>query len=71
MAPKPAFNKSEIDFNKQSNEYTCPQGNKSTTNGNWYKKERNTPGRKKSSPIHVRHFTTTACKTCQTLNACT
>ena len=71
MAPNPAFNVSEFRYNKQTNEYTCPQGNILTTNGNWYKKERSAPGRKKNLPILVQHFKTTACKTCAALNLCT
>ena len=71
MAPDPAYNVAYFTFDKENHQYTCPQGNLLTTNGKWYKKDRNQPGRKKLSPIMVQHFKSTACKQCPALNLCT
>lgn len=64
MAPDPAYNVSEFFYDAESQTYTCPQGQLLTTNGHWYKKDRNAPGRKKNAPILVQHFKTGACKQC-------
>jgi len=71
MAPDPAYNVSEFFYNNENHAYTCPQGQVLTTNGRWYKKDRNAPGRKKNAPILVQHFKTVACKQCPCLNSCT
>jgi transposase len=71
MAPDPAYNVSEFRYDETSHSYTCPEGNSLTTNGRWYNKDRNAPGRKRTTPIRVQHFKTTACKLCPLINACT
>lgn len=71
MAPDPAYNVSEFEYDKTHHTYTCPQGHTLQSNGNWYKKDRNAPGRKKNPPILVQHFKTAACKQCPVINQCT
>ena len=71
MAPDHAYNVCEFSFNAEQNCYTCPQGHTLITNGNWYKKDRNGPGRKYTAPIRVQHFKTPACKTCPVVHLCT
>jgi len=71
MAPDPAYNVSQFVYDEHTHSYTCPQQHTLTTNGHWYKKDRNAPGRKKNAPILVQHFKTTACKQCPVINACT
>ncbi|MBK8682513.1 MAG: hypothetical protein IPN31_11530 [Bacteroidetes bacterium] len=67
MAPDPAYNVSEFIY-KDNHTYTCPQQHTLTTNGNWYKKDRNAPGRKHTAPVLMQQFKTTACKQCPVLN---
>jgi hypothetical protein len=64
-APDPAFNGSQFDYDPVENTYTCPMGNKLTTNGTWYKKDRN------KDSVRVQHYKTKACKHCPALNQCT
>ena len=71
MAPDPAYNVSEFIYNKENHTYTCPQKHTLTTNGNWYKKDRNAPGRKHTAPVLMQQFKTTACKQCPVINQCT
>lgn len=71
MAPDVNYNVSEFIYNAKQHTYICPQNHVLNTNGNWYKKERNAPGRKYTSPILVQHFKTTACKECPAINQCT
>jgi len=68
MAPNPAYNVSEFMYQQATHSYVCPQGNTLITNGRWYKKDRNAPGRKHTLPILVQHFKTSACKTCPVIN---
>lgn len=71
MAPDPDYNVSEFVYDKNAHTYICPQGATLTTNGHWYKKDRNAPGRKRNAPIRVQHFKTPVCKQCPVLNRCT
>lgn len=71
MAPDHAYNVSEFQFDLEQNTYTCPQGQSLSTNGTWYKKDRNGPGRKATAPIRVQHYKTSACKTCPAASSCT
>lgn len=71
MAPDPRYNVSNFVYDKKHHSYTCPEGNVLTTNGNWYKKDRNATGRKHTAPILVQHFKTIHCKECPVLNLCT
>src|SRR5690606_41314020 len=70
MAPDPAYNISEFVYNEDSDTYTCPQGNTLKSNGKWYSKSRNHPGRKKQSPIKMKQYKTTACNTCPVYDIC-
>ncbi|MBE7509596.1 MAG: transposase [Bacteroidia bacterium] len=58
-------------YDAHTHSYTCPQQHSLTTNGRWYKKDRNAPGRKRNAPVMVQHFKTTACKQCPVINRCT
>lgn len=71
MAPDPAYNVAEFMYDSGSHSYLCPQGHRLNTNGQWYKKDRNAPGRKRTKPILVQHFKTSACKQCPVINQCT
>ena len=71
MAPDAAYNVSEFIYDAHTHSYTCPQQHSLTTNGRWYKKDRNAPGRKRNAPVMVQHFKTTACKQCPVINRCT
>src|SRR5690554_4241946 len=46
MAPDHAYNISEFTYNKETDTYTCPQGNTLKSNGKWYSKSRNHKGRR-------------------------
>jgi len=64
-APDISFDVQNFGYNKQSDEYTCPAGQKLTTNGRWYnKRNRNTINR-------VKHYKTKACLTCSVFGQCT
>ncbi|MCO5269481.1 MAG: IS1182 family transposase [Brumimicrobium sp.] len=71
MAPDPAYNISEFTYNQETNSYTCPQGNTLKSNGKWYSKSRNHPGRKKQESIRMKQYKTDACKTCPVYDLCT
>lgn len=71
MAPAPAYNISEFTYNKETDTYTCPQGNTLKSNGKWYEKSRNHKGRKKQEPIRMKQYKTDACKTCPVYDLCT
>lgn len=71
MAPNPAYNVSEFVYNAKSDTYTCPAGSTLSSNGNWYKKSRNHKGRKKQSPILMKQYKTSDCKTCPVYDLCT
>ena len=64
-APDIAFDVEHFDYNKENDEYTCPAGEKLTTNGRWYnKRNRNTVNR-------VKHYKTKACLSCEYFEKCT
>src|SRR5690554_3704253 len=71
MAPDHAYNISEFNYSKETDTYTCPQGNTLKSNGNWYSKSRNHKGRKKQEPIRMKQYKTDACKTCPVYDLCT
>lgn len=71
MAPDPRYNVSEFFYDQKLHTYMCPERHTLTTNGTWYRKDRNGPGRKYTAPILVQHFKTPACKSCPALNLCT
>jgi transposase len=64
-APDLAFDVANFHYDKTNDEYTCPKGNKLTTNGRWYNKtNRNTINK-------VKHYKTKACLTCPLFTQCT
>ncbi len=64
-APDVAFDVENFNYDKQSDEYTCPAGQKLTTNGRWYnKRNRNTVNR-------VKHYKTKSCLNCPLFERCT
>lgn len=65
QAPDPAFNLSQFEYNPQKDHYTCPEGHLLTTNGRWYRKDQG------KNTIQVKHYKTSACKTCPMLDLCT
>ena len=71
MAPDHAYNISEFIYDKETDTYTCPQGNTLKSNGKWYSKSRNHKGRKKQKPIRMKQYKTTASKTCPVYDLCT
>ncbi|HLW39856.1 MAG TPA: IS1182 family transposase [Brumimicrobium sp.] len=71
MAPDHTYNISEFNYSKETDTYTCPQGNTLKSNGNWYSKSRNHKGRKKQEPIRMKQYKTDACKTCPVYDLCT
>ena len=71
MAPDPAYNVSNFVYNKESNTFTCPQGETLVSNGKWYQKSRNHEGRKKQDSIAMQQYKTAACKTCAVYERCT
>jgi transposase len=71
MAPDPAYNVSEFTYSKRTHTYTCPQGQKLTTNGRWYRKERSAVYGRRGDSVMVQHFKTKACQGCPALVLCT
>jgi len=53
-APNPKYNVENFVFNLTQDCYTCPQGEKLTTNGKWHK----------AKTYNFKRYTTKACKTC-------
>ena len=64
-APNPAYNVSQFTYDATEDVYICPQGHKLTTNKSWYKKSH------RNSSVMMRHYKTTACKSCPVINQCT
>lgn len=64
-APDPAFDVEHFEYNRQSDEYTCPAGQKLVTNGNWYNKAHG------KTMNRMKHYKTKACQTCELFNRCT
>lgn len=58
-------------YNKKQDSYTCPQGHKMKSNGNWYKKNHKSEKRKTGGTTQVKHYKTPHCKNCPVLNQCT
>lgn len=71
MAPDPAYNVSGFRYHPRLHAYTCPVGQKLTTNGTWYRKERSAVYGRRGDSVMVQHFKTKACKTCPALALCT
>lgn len=64
-APDLAYDVEHFSYNKEKDEYTCPQGQILPTNGRWYiKKHGKTTNR-------IKHYKTKACLTCPAFERCT
>lgn len=64
-APDIAFDVEHFDYNKPNDEYTCPAGEKLTTNGRWYNKASG------KTINRVKHYKTKACLSCTLFERCT
>ena len=65
FAPDDRYNFDQFVYNDNTDTYTCPEGKKLTTNGNWYIKS------KERYLYHVKHYKTHACNGCPALTLCT
>ena len=64
-APDIAFDVEHFNYNKERDEYTCPQGQILTSTGKWYiKKHGKTTNR-------IKHYKTKECKKCSAFASCT
>lgn len=64
-APDMTFDVEHFTYDKTLDEYTCPAGEKLTSNGSWYNK-------KSGKTINrVKHYKTKACKSCDFFERCT
>jgi len=61
QAPDPKYNSEHFDYNKQTDTYTCPQGNTLKSNGSTYK------GRN----YRFKQYKTNKCKNCPVRDLCT
>ena len=59
-APDMRYNVINFKYNKKEDTYTCPEGQLLVTNGKWL----NTCRKKGRSIIRVKHYKSSACKTC-------
>ena len=64
-APDIAFDVEYFEYSKEQDQYTCPAGQKLTTNGNWYKKASG------KTINQVKHYKTKFCIDCQYFKQCT
>lgn len=64
-APDINYDVAHFIYDEKKDTYTCPQNQTLTTNGNWYKKNRDTYF------TLVKHYKTNACKDCPVKNLCT
>jgi hypothetical protein len=63
----PKYNINNFEYHQEGGYFVCPQGETLNTNGNWYNKSYG----KKKSTVRVKHYKTTACKTCPVFSQCT
>lgn len=64
-APNMAFDVEHFTYDKTLDEYSCPSGEKLTSNGSWYNK------RSGKTINRVKHYKTKACKSCDFFERCT
>ena len=64
-APDENYNMNHFRYDELNDMYTCPQQQVLTTNGNWYKKS------KDSNHYVVKHYKTNACPVCSARELCT
>jgi transposase len=65
---KELYSIDKFTYNKETDNYICPAGEKLQTNGNWLKHSKNNDRR---SPYKFKRYTTKACKACKLLSKCT
>jgi hypothetical protein len=61
QAPNPNYNAEHFQYNAETDTYTCPQGHRLTSNGNWYK----------ARNYRFKQYKTKACKNCPVRSQCT
>jgi len=64
---QPDYFVSKFIYNKETNTYTCPQGQTLSTTGNWHKKT----GRTEESGYQFQKYRTSKCKECPVKDLCT
>jgi hypothetical protein len=64
-APDLAFDVEHFNYDKEQDEYTCPAGQKLTTNKRWYNKASG------KTMNRVKHYKTKACLSCELSERCT
>lgn len=64
-APDTSFDVEHFSYSIENDEYTCPAGEKLTTNGRWYNKASG------KTMNRVKHYKTKACLTCSLFKQCT
>jgi transposase len=64
-APDIAYNVANFLYDQTNDHYICPQGQKLTTNGSWYNKNRG------KSFAQMKHYKTKACASCPVKDLCT
>lgn len=64
-APDIAFDVEHFHYNKEKDEYTCPQGQILPTNGRWYNKKHG------KTTNRIKHYKTKACLICPVFERCT
>ena len=60
QAPNPAYNSEKFTYNKQDDNYSCPQGNILTTTGKWHQ----------AKTYQFKRYTTKLCVTCPEKDQC-
>jgi transposase len=65
FAPDERYNFEKFVYNDADDSYRCPEGEELTTNGQWYVKS------KQRYLYHSKHYKTSACICCRTLQLCT
>jgi transposase len=64
-APDIAYDVEHFQYNKELDEYTCPQGKILSTNGRWYNKKHGKTTNK------IKHYKTKECLNCPVFTSCT
>ena len=66
-APHPDYDVQQFTYHPDTDTFTCPQGHRLTSNGNWHQAKNNAGG----VSFRFKNYTTPKCKTCQVLGLCT
>lgn len=64
-APDINYDVERFQYNKENDEYICPQGKTLSTNGRWYNKKHG------KTVNRIKHYKTKACLTCPVFEKCT